>query len=145
MHTIKRPYNVILGKLLTALQADAELMHHSYPCGLCCCGKPLLRLYVTGKKKKLHHILIRAAVSATYLVARAAVQYVLMLHFCPCREVCNEGPGEPSPRGEHHSAVGRDRSSHLLHPARGHQQKHGEREGFGRHGRHREAGQHHQD
>lgn len=73
---------------------------------------------------------------------------VLLSHFPPplfsLREVRDEGPGESSPRGKHHPAVRRDGGGHLLHPARGHQQKHGERQGLGRHGRHREAGQHHQ-
>lgn len=60
------------------------------------------------------------------------------------REICHERPGQPSPRRKHHPAVRRDRGRHLLHPARSDQQKHGERQGLGRHGRHREAGQHHQ-
>lgn len=73
---------------------------------------------------------------------------VYFLHVSPpllaLREVRDEGPGQPSPWGEHHPAVGRDRGSHLLHPARGHQQKHGECKGSRWHGRHREAGQHNQ-
>lgn len=68
----------------------------------------------------------------------------LTFHSMLFREVCNEGPGQPSPWGKHHTAVRWDCGSHLLHPARGHQQKHGERQGLGRHRRHREAGQHHQ-
>lgn len=121
-------------------------------CSLGHSGRPLHYVTWRGKKKKNLYewysppFSVHKHLPTNMLYSKCVTVY--FLHVSPpllaLREVRDEGPGQPSPWGEHHPAVGRDRGSHLLHPARGHQQKHGECKGSRWHGRHREAGQHNQ-